>query len=134
MWLKTHFYSGLLFCIVFTGAKSQTNPSAQDSAIVGVWKGSSICQVKNSPCHDETVVYHITKVQGVDMFDVDAYKIIDGKEDEMGILHFHLDKTKNQLIANMNGTWTLNLKGRNIDGILTVNGTLYRIIKLTKQT
>ena len=29
--------------------------------IEGAWRGSSICQVKNSPCHDEQVVFHISK-------------------------------------------------------------------------
>jgi len=30
-------------------------------SIEGVWKGTSLCQIKDSPCHDETVVYHISK-------------------------------------------------------------------------
>jgi hypothetical protein len=30
--------------------------SGDDASFVGVWKGDSVCQIKDSPCHDETSV------------------------------------------------------------------------------
>lgn len=105
-----------------------------DSAIIGVWKGSSICQVQNTPCHDEIVVYYIAKDQGVDSFSVKANKIIDGKEEEMGVLLFKLDRKNRRLISNDNGAlWKFDLKNRELSGTLFYKGIFYRIIKLTKQ-
>ena len=130
---KTILYSILLYCLTCHQIKAQTTASKQDSSIIGVWKGTSICQVKNSPCHDENVVYRISKGQGIDTFNVSGNKIVNGKEVEMGIIPFKFDKTTNQLTASMNGLWTLNLKGKVLEGTLTSNGTLYRIVKVSKQ-
>src|SRR5204862_5928199 len=59
-------------------------------SLIGNWKGTSLCQVKNSPCHDEIVVYHITS-SGINSYQVNAGKIIDGKEDDMRTSHFSFD-------------------------------------------
>ena len=49
----------LLVCSsIYNNLNTQVN---YDTLLIGVWKGSSICQIKNSPCHDETVVYYISK-------------------------------------------------------------------------
>jgi hypothetical protein len=53
-------------------------------SLVGVWKGTSLCQIKNSPCHDENVVYHISKNSSGDSYQIDASKIIDGKGERYG--------------------------------------------------
>ena len=104
----------------------------KDSLLVGTWKGSSICQKKNSPCHDETVVYHITKGTGADKFIINASKIVNGAEEEMGTLHFVYDEKSNKLTSTDYGTWTFNLDNNKLDGTLYVRGDLYRIIKLVK--
>ncbi len=122
----------ILFCIsflviVFNSAKAQTN-------LIGIWKGTSICQVKNSPCHDEIVVYHISKGEGIDSFNIQANKIVNGVEEDMGILQCKLERKRNQLIStSYKSLWTFNLKGKSMDGTLMVQGALYRIIKLSKQ-
>jgi hypothetical protein len=36
----------------------------QQDNMNGNWKGTSICQVKNSPCHDETAIYHAVNTEG----------------------------------------------------------------------
>lgn len=116
--------------LLATSAKSQN----LESTILGIWKGTSLCQVKNSPCHDETVVYYITQVQGVDTFNIAANKIVNGKEEEMGVIGCKLDRKNNRLLSNSyNGQWTFNFKGKTLDGTLYYKGDLYRIIKLTKQ-
>ena len=72
---------------------------------VGTWKGTSICQVKNSPCHDETVIYYISKANGTDSLNVMANKIVKGVEEEMGILPFVYNANSNELTSSAYGTW-----------------------------
>src|SRR5437868_14073988 len=78
----------LLLLLTFLFALGKAS-SAQ--SLTGVWKGSSICQVKNSPCHDESVVYHISKGGSPNAYEIQANKIIDGKEVDMGTLYFTFD-------------------------------------------
>jgi len=40
---------------------------------------------KNSPCHDETVVYHISKLDSSYLFQVIKNKMVNKKEEDMGI-------------------------------------------------
>jgi len=131
MSIKAHF--SLLFFLCSGFLISSAQKVSVDSTLIGVWKGTSICQIKNSPCHDENVVYHISKVHGIDTFKIVATKIVDGKEEEMGTLGFKFNKKTNQLISTDYGLWTLNLKGNKLDGTLIVRGDLYRIIKVSKQ-
>jgi hypothetical protein len=121
-----------LFCFALQYTKAQR--ASADSSLIGTWKGTSICQVKSSPCHDEVVVYHISKAQGTDMFNILANKIVNDTEEEMGILSFKFDKNNNKLIStSYNGLWTFNLKSKDLEGTLIVRGELYRIIKVSKQ-
>jgi len=131
MSIKAHF--SLLFFLCSGFLISSAQKVSVDSTLIGVWKGISICQIKNSPCHDENVVYHISKVRGIDTFKIVATKIVNGKEEEMGTLGFKFNKKTNQLISTDYGLWTLNLKGNKLDGTLIVRGDLYRIIKVSKQ-
>src|SRR5262245_44420145 len=128
---KTSLFSVLLSCLSFCIAKGQK--VSADSSIAGIWKGTSICQVKNSPCHDEVVVYYISKAQGIDTFNILANKIVNGKEEGMGTIPCKFDRKSNQLISTEYGLWTFTLKGITIEGTLVVKGDLYRIIKVSKQ-
>ena len=69
----------------------------QSDDIAGKWKGSSICQVKNSPCHDENVVYHISKAGNDSTYSIQANKIVNAVEEDMGTLTGVYDKTKKTL-------------------------------------
>lgn len=121
----------LLFLAVHS---SKAQNSSQDNSIVGIWKGTSICQIKNSPCHDEIVVYYISKVQGVDTFNIAANKIVNGKEEEMGNIGCKLDRNNSRLLSTAyNSLWTFNFKSDSLNGTLYFRGDLYRIIKLKKQ-
>ena len=126
----------LIFLLLpaFLTVHSARCQASLDSTIIGTWKGTSICQVKNSPCHDEIVVYYISKVPGKDTFSISASKIVNGKEEEMGILGFKLDRKNNRLLStDYNSLWTLNFKGKEVGGTLYHKGNLYRIIKLKKE-
>jgi hypothetical protein len=105
-------------------------------SLEGNWKGTSLCQIKSSPCHDETVIYHISKGKGNNSYTVNASKIIDGKEDEMGVLYFTYDPK--QSIFYLNDTdrqvkWEFKLNDNKMHGTLTSKGKLFRVVELKKE-
>ena len=103
-----------------------------DTMLIGTWNGTSICQIKNSPCHDETIVYHISKNKGTDSFYINASKIVNGMEQEMGILPFVYNKQANQLTSTAYGIWAFKIEEAKLEGTLMVNGDLFRKIVVYK--
>ena len=107
--------------------------------IEGIWKGTSLCQVKPSACHDENVVYHISK-KSATVYTIQASKIVNGAEEDMGTFDSVVyDKTRQTLRFTMkdqqgrNSVWLFRLDGMQMHGTLTMNGnTLFRIIELNK--
>jgi hypothetical protein len=58
---------------------------ADDSGLVGDWRGASICVVRDSACRDEDSLYHVTKLAGKPgWFFMKLDKIVDGKPVTMG--------------------------------------------------
>jgi len=105
-------------------------------SLIGVWKGTSLCQIKNSPCHDESVVYHISKNGSGDSYQISASKIIDGKEDDMGTLNFTFDPQLNILVSVDSANkirWEFKVTGKEMHGTLMSKGNLSRIIDLKKE-
>ena len=130
---STLLYSSIL-CLAISSSQAQNSLAKVDTLLVGTWKGTSLCQVKNSPCHDETVVYHISKTTGVDTFYINASKIVNGAEEEMGIVPCTYNKKTNQLISTADkGVWTFNIETAKLEGTLLVRGDLYRKVKVYKQ-
>ncbi|MDO3627856.1 hypothetical protein [Mucilaginibacter sp. BT774] len=112
------------------------NKNQRDN-IAGTWKGTSICQVKDSPCHDEIAIYHATKGEG-NTYRFQMNKMVNGKEEEMGETVFTYD-TNNKTLdgvttsAKGKGLWHFVVKGNNMHGTLIVdNNVLYRLIDLHK--
>jgi hypothetical protein len=131
---KPSLFYVLIFCLAIHSGKAQTRLSMTDTLLIGTWKGTSICQVKNSPCHDEVVVYHISKNKNLDTFYINASKIVNGIEVEMGIVPCTYSKETNQLVSNASkGLWTFNIEGAKLEGTLVFHGDLYRTIKVVKQ-
>ena len=130
--LKSPLLFSLILCLANKSSQAQTGMTKIDTLLVGTWNGTSICQIKNSPCHDETVVYHISKNRGVDTFYINAGRIVNGVEVEMGILHFVYNKKTNQLTSTAYGIWTFNINGVKLEGTLLVHGDLYRRIIIYK--
>jgi hypothetical protein len=97
---STCFYLILLSLLPFI-SKAQTpkDTPAADSLFSGVWKGSSLCQVKNSQCHDENVVYYISKTNKDNILEIKANKIVNGEEVEMGKIQFQYDAKTKQIIS-----------------------------------
>lgn len=65
-------------------APAQATTDAADP--VGVWRGTSLCQVRPSRCNDEVVVFRITRVNASDSVSLDGRKVVNGQEEEMGVL------------------------------------------------
>jgi hypothetical protein len=135
MKIKTSDDMKIRFSLVLTFFLILANVSIAQS-IEGVWKGTSLCQVKNSPCHDENVVYHISKDSSSNSYLVDAGKIINGKEIDMGALNCLFD-TQQQILFLVDSVkqvrWEFKLSGRKMHGTLISKGSLYRIIELKKE-
>src|SRR6476469_6392264 len=113
--MKLHNPALLILGLIF-----HLNIFAQTS-IEGKWKGTSICQIKNSPCHDEQVVYHISKDTGLNNFQVIDNKIVNGKEDYMGTLHFIYDSQKKTFICideERKARWEFQKKDEQMSGKL----------------
>ena len=125
----------LLTLSILTAFLLITNISVAQS-LEGIWKGTSLCQIKNSPCHDENVVYHISK-DGENSYQVVANKIIDGKEDYMGTIIFTFDPKERILISIDNDRqvkWEFKLTDNQMHGTLISKGKLFRIIDLKKES
>jgi hypothetical protein len=79
-------------------------------------------------------VYHISKNKNVDTFYINANKIVNGVEEEMGILPFVYNQKTNQFISTAyKGIWTFTLEGNKLEGTLFSKGVLYRKIRIYKQ-
>jgi hypothetical protein len=108
---------------------------AQDgAALIGTWKGESLCQVKDSPCNDEKVVCTIARAKESGKVNITADKIVDGRPVTMGVGDWDYDKEKNILtLVIPHGVWKLTINANKIDGILTLSDkTIYRRMWLKK--
>lgn len=126
----------LLLVLIFELTSHYANAQTAniDTLLVGKWKGTSICQMKNTRCKDEIAVYYISKGKEPGTFNIDGRKVVDGVEQEMGILICTYDKKTSQLTStNQGGTWTFTVKDGKIDGKLVSESTVYRVVNLAKQ-
>lgn len=126
------FQRSLVVLFILVCWKSVTAQSFE-----GVWKGTSLCQVKNSPCHDEIVVYHISKDSSGKGYDMIANKIVNGMEDYMGTINFTYDDKQKIYIsidATRNAKWEFKISGNEMKGTLMYKGDLYRIVEVKKES
>ena len=102
--------------------------------IAGTWSGTSICTIKDSPCHDENVVYHITEPDSAGNLKIDADKIVNGQPEEMGTLDCTLDAKASKVTCPLRDwKWEFNIAGDKMTGTLKMpDGKLYRNISVTK--
>lgn len=78
-----------------------------------------MCRVRPSPCNDEIVVYRITRVNASDSLSLDARKIVNGQEEEMGVLGCRSAASGAQLTCTMpNGVWRFTIRGDSLVGEL----------------
>jgi len=118
--------------IAFINLQAQAKENSRDN-FIGKWKGTSICQLKNSPCHDEIVVYYISRGNTPDSCIIQANKIVNGVEEEMGPLPCVYNRKTNELSSTAyNSLWNFKLVDGKIEGTLIHKGNLYRIISLMR--
>ena len=113
--------------------------AASSDPITGTWKGTSLCQVKPSPCHDEHVIYRLSLLQPRH-YRIDAYKLVASKEDFMGAIDVALDAGGTELEGpvtsggQVRGKLQLTLNGAQLSGRMNLaDGTLFRLIEVTKE-
>ena len=86
---------------------------------MGTWRGTSLCQGRPSACHDESVVYRITRTPTRDSLALDGRKIVNAAEVEMGVLGCRLDAPSARLTCPIpNGVWQFTIRGDSLVGEL----------------
>lgn len=105
-----------------------------NASFAGVWKGDSVCQIKDSPCHDEASVYYVSKGAESSSFQMKMNKVVAGKEETMGTVNCKAGSDTGSYICRLNdpSTWTWLLTKDVLDGELQYRGQLYRKIHLIR--
>lgn len=124
--------SVLLSCLFARGAAAQE--STATPAAVGVWRGTSTCLVRPSPCKDETVVYRIARIRNTDSVAFDARKFVNGQEEEMGVLNCGLTARGTQITCAIpRATWHFTVRGDNLLGELRLaDNTRFRDVRTAR--
>jgi hypothetical protein len=124
----------MLFAIVLMALFA---PAASDlSGFLGKWRGDSSCVARNTACHDETVVYRLSRLLNKPGYvSVRADKIVNGNAINMGTLEFRHHPTQQMLVCEYSqGVWRLKLNGERMEGRLTLqDGTEFRRVTLQRE-
>jgi len=120
--------------VVVLAQRAPAQASARAVTPVGTWRGTSLCLVKPSPCHDEVVVYRITPVKGSDSLSMDALKIVNGKEEEMGVLSCAFAARGASLTCPLrNGLWRFSVSRDSLVGELRLpDNTKFRDVRTAR--
>jgi hypothetical protein len=126
----------VIACIVASYSPSQRSgaqSAANDTPVVGTWRGNSTCMVKESPCRDEVNVYRIFKIEGKPgVVSVTGSKIVEGKEIVMGkAFEWKYDPQKH-VLESPDGSFRFVLDGDNLEGTLTKDRTVFRRVSLKR--
>jgi hypothetical protein len=133
MSLRTNIVALSAVCLLAHGALAQAPAPAPNP--VGVWRGTSLCTLRPSPCNDEIAVYRITRLNGKDSLSFDARKVVNGVEEEMGgPLGCRLDASGAHFTCAMrNGVWNFSIRGDSLVGELRLPDTRkYRDIRTAR--
>ena len=98
---------------------------------VGIWRGTSVCLVRPSACHDEIVVYRIAQTNAADSLRLDARKIVRGEEQEMGVLTCRFTSPTGSLTCAIpQGTWWFRVHNDSLVGELRLSdNTKFRDVR-----
>ena len=95
-----------------------------ETKLEGTWKGTSLCRLKNGPCHDEQVVYHISKDGKQGVIAVQMNKLVSGQEEIMGTVNCSWEENTQSLKGttytrnNKLVSWLFRLSGKELRGTL----------------
>lgn len=123
----------------FAAAQGDARPvpqvPADDSSLVGDWRGESVCVVRDSACRDEDSLYHVTRLAGKPgWFSMKLDKIVDGKPVTMGTTECRDDSAKRTLTCEFpRGVFRFTIQANKMAGTMNLtDGTLWRKISLSK--
>ena len=110
------------------------SPAGQGPSFTGVWKGDSVCQIKETPSHDEVSVYYVSKSTELNGFQLKMNKIVEGKEQTLGTVNCKADSGRASYVCRLNdlSIWTWRLNKGALDGEMQYRGQLYRKIHLIR--
>ena len=126
----------MLFLLAFvaTAAFAQpAKPAGGDSALVGDWRGDSICVVRPSACNDEKALYHFKKLGNQpNRFSLQADKIVNEKPVTMGTTECNYQPERHALTCELpKSVLHLTWQGSTLEGTMNLtDGTLWRNINL----
>jgi hypothetical protein len=128
---RTQIVALVVACLLARGAFAQAPAAAPNP--VGVWRGTSACRVRPSPCKDESVIYRITRVNASDSLSMDGRRIVNGQEEEMGVLEC-LAASAVQFTCTMpNGVWRFTIRGDSLTGELRLpDNTKFRDVSAAR--
>ena len=113
------FCLAVLLAVAVLGLQAAAQTTAGTSNPIGVWRGTSKCLVRPSPCHDEVTVYRITGTKTADSVSLDALKIVNGQEEDMGVLGCKVVAQGASLTCTMpHGVWRFAVRGDSLLGEL----------------
>jgi hypothetical protein len=120
---------------LFPNASYSWSTDLQGRSFTGVWKGGSVCQIKDSACHDEASVYYVSPGSEPNTFQMKMNKIVDGKEETIGTVNCTTDSNVGSYVCRLNptSTWTWWLNKTSLDGEMQYRGQVYRKIHLVRQ-
>src|ERR1700732_5175326 len=108
---------------------------ADDSRPLGDWRGQSACVVRESACHDEDSLYHVTKLPDKPgWYSMKLDKIVEGKPVTMGTMECAYSPGKQALTCEFpRGIMRFNINADKMEGTMTLpDGTLWRKLSLKK--
>jgi len=115
------------------GSANPRAGSNDDSSLLGDWHGDSVCVVRDSACHDEESLYHVSRLAvKPGWFSVQGDKIVDGKPVSMGTVECHYESDKQTLTCESpRGVFNLTVKNNRMIGTMNLpDGSLWRKISL----
>jgi hypothetical protein len=149
---RFHLHKVVLIILLFVGSVSMPCTAAaftaasganaldpgKDPGPSGEWRGDSTCTIKDSPCHDEIVVYRIKPGTLPNTYLLDASKIVSGKREFMCTLECSYEPSTHVLACKStehpNGTWSFQINnGKRMEGTLVLDDKrLYRRISVAR--
>lgn len=126
-------FTGLALASLLARGAGAQSPSQQPAPTtpVGTWRGTSVCLVRPSACHDEIVVYRIARARAADSLTMDARKIVRGEEQAMGVLTCRFTPPNGPLTCVMpQGTWQFRVRNDSLVGELRLpDNTKFRDVR-----
>jgi len=117
------------------GSANPPAGSNDDSSLLGDWHGDSVCVVRESACHDEESLYHVSRLaEKPGWFSVKGDKIVDGKSVSMGTVECRYESDKQTLnCESPRGVFNFTVKNGGMIGTMNLpDGSLWRKISLSK--